>query len=254
MQLATRKCLKLITATTFALLIAAPFAQASKFANQFVEFELPNNWKCGLEGAEWVCQSLDENKKRDAIIVLAAKLKGDKDTLEEYQKYLEKPRTFTGAGGKAISSQPKYAQNKTLNGQLWVDSLHLESEIPGFFTRYLATIKEDIGVLVTYSVNKTKFQDYQKQFDDMISSLKVFRKKGGLNTSNASLFDKNTAGIAGSGIFNANVDPNAGGVNTAAGGPKKTSEGGGGAMGLILLLAAGGGGFIYWKKKKAAGG
>ena len=64
------------------LLSAAP-ARASLFANQFIEFELPPMWQCNLEGAEWVCQSGDDAKKRDAIIVLAAKLKGEQEQVED---------------------------------------------------------------------------------------------------------------------------------------------------------------------------
>ncbi len=64
-----------LRALSFALalsLFSTP-SYAAKFANQFAEFELPPQWQCSLEGAEWVCQSTNEAKKRDAIIVLAAK-------------------------------------------------------------------------------------------------------------------------------------------------------------------------------------
>src|SRR4051794_37850833 len=70
-----------------AALAWAPNAHASKFANQFIEFELPPQWQCNLEGSEWVCQSTDEAKKRDAIIILAAKLKSDQDSLDQYEAY-----------------------------------------------------------------------------------------------------------------------------------------------------------------------
>src|SRR6476620_3480272 len=119
---------------------------ASKFANQFTEFELPPQWQCNLEGAEWVCQSTNESKKKDAIIVLAAKLKGDQDSLDQYLNYLKAPKTFTNVQGKSVKSEAKYAKTVNINGQAWVDSLHLESELPGFYTRYLATVKQDIGV------------------------------------------------------------------------------------------------------------
>src|SRR4051794_34790223 len=131
-------------------------AHAAKFANQFTEFELPPQWQCNLEGAEWVCQSTDDKKKRDAIIVLAAKLKGDQDSLDQYLAYLKSAKVYTSVAGKSVKSEPRYAKTISLNGQPWVDSLHLESEIPGFYTRYLATVKQDIGVLVTYSINKNK--------------------------------------------------------------------------------------------------
>lgn len=253
-MLGTRKwsSVGVFLATVAAFLGQAPSAHAIKFANQFVEFELPFKWKCGLEGAEWVCQSEDENKKRDAIIVLAAKLKGEQDTLEKYTEYLKKPRKFTSPGGKEVSSDPKYVNNKTVNEHIWVDSMHMSSEIPDFFTRYMATTKEDIAVLVTYSVNKAKFPDYQKQFDDMITSLKVFRKKGtGLNVASTDLY-KNTSGAIGSAMFNEKVDPGAAPVAAAA--PTKPKDDGSGSLALIGLVALAGVGFIIYKKKKAAGG
>ena len=167
-------------------LLSTQTSWALKFSNQFVEFELPNvKWNCALEGAEWVCQSNDEHKKRDAIIVLAAKLKGDQDSLDKYQEYLTKARSFIAPNGKSMTSQPRSTRVREINAHPWVDSLHLESEIAGFYTRYLATIKQDIGVLVTYSVNQAKYKDYTAEFDGLVASLKVFRKAGGFNTNTA---------------------------------------------------------------------
>src|SRR3954465_3017477 len=164
-----------------ALLSLSTQAYAAKFANQFIEFELPPQWQCSLEGAEWVCQNTNDTKKRDAIIVLAAKLKGDQDSLDQYLTYLKSNKTYNSVQGKPVKSEPKYAKTVNLNGQAWVDALHMESEIPGFYTRYLATVKQDIAVLVTYSINKNKYQQYLNDFDAMVQTLKVFRKTGGIN-------------------------------------------------------------------------
>jgi hypothetical protein len=199
--------------TRFGLLLAllaaglAPTgARAAKFANQFSEFELPPQWACNLEGAEWVCQSANDAKKRDAIIVLAAKLKGDQDSLDQYLNYLKQPKTYTSIQGKPVKSEMKYAKTVSINSHPWVDALHLESEIPGFYTRYLATIQQDIGVLVTYSINKNKYQDYLKDFESMVNTLKVFRKQGSINAGPAgnNLFDqtKIPGGVAANDVFN----------------------------------------------------
>ncbi|MBI3534980.1 MAG: hypothetical protein HY072_05795 [Deltaproteobacteria bacterium] len=158
-------------------------AHAAKFANQFVEFELPPQWQCNLEGAEWVCQSAIESKKREAIIVLAAKLKGDQDSLDQYLTYVKKPKSYTSIHGKPITSVPKHATTVDINSHPWVDALHIDSEIPDFYTRYLATVKADIGVLVTYSINKNKYKEYSSDFEIMIKTLKVFRKPGGINVA-----------------------------------------------------------------------
>jgi hypothetical protein len=162
-------------------------SQAAKFANQFVEFELPGNWVCLLEGTEWVCQNQqDPVKRKEAIIILAAKIQGDQDTLDQYLSYLKSPKTYSNSLGKQVTSQVKYAQNKSITEQPWVDSLHIDSEISGFYTRYLATVKDGIGILVTYSVNKDKYQEYSAMFEDMVKSLKAFRREGGLNAAPAS--------------------------------------------------------------------
>lgn len=172
------------------LWILLSVAFGARFTNQFVEFEMPAQWSCNLEGAEWVCQSNDPAKKRDAIIILAAKLRGDQDSIDQYLSHVKQVKSYTNIQGVPIKSQPKYAKTIEIQSHGWVDSLHLDSEIPNFYTRYLATIKNDIGVLVTYSIQKNKYAQYVNDFESMVKTLKVFRKTGGLNAapSGANLF------------------------------------------------------------------
>ncbi len=229
---------------TLAVLATQPL-HAAKFANQFVEFELPPKWQCNLEGAEWVCQGADETKKRDAIIVLAAKLRGDQDSLDQYLNYLKQPKMYNSVQGKPVKSDPKYAKTSEIGGHAWVDSLHLESEVPGFYTRYLATIKQDIGVLVTYSINKDKYQEYLRDFENMVQTLKVFRKPN-LNgaSQDGSLF-KNIPQHVTQGTIFQGVTPK--GAAEGGSGDKKGS----GSGDLLILLAAGGiVGFIIWRRRK----
>ena len=53
--------------------------EAKKFAIKYCEFEPPPGWECVLEGLEWVCQSSSKERKKEAIIILAAKLRGSQD-------------------------------------------------------------------------------------------------------------------------------------------------------------------------------
>ena len=220
----------------------------SKFANQFTEFELPPRWQCSLEGAEWVCQSTNDSKKRDAIIVLAAKLKGDQDSLDQYLTYLKAAKTFTSIQNKPVKSDPKYAKTVNLNGQAWVDALHLESEIPGFYTRYLATVKQDIGVLVTYSINKAKYQQYLEDFDNMVKTLKVFRKVGGINVapSSGNLFQnvQSPTNVGSETVFP--------GIQVQGGADGKVGkkEDDAKILLLLVLVVAGAVGFIIWKRRQ----
>ncbi|HRK03011.1 MAG TPA: hypothetical protein PLH57_10135 [Oligoflexia bacterium] len=241
----------------FFLIVLPSNSHARKFTNQFVEFELPLKWDCVLEGAEWVCQSTDENKRKDAIVVLAAKLKGDQDNLEKYQEYLGKPRQFTPPSGKTVTSQPKYNRISQINSHSWVDALHMESEIPNFYTRYLATVKQDIGVLVTYSINKSKYQDYQTQFDELVKSIRVFRKQGsGINTNVAGSIFNTTQPLntyTAQGVFGnqAQASPVPGAESEKK--PAK-SEGSDSDLLILIAIVAGVGGYIYLKKKRGGGG
>jgi hypothetical protein len=147
------------------------------FTSQFSEFELPNGWECALEGSEWVCQSENKERKKEAIIILAAKYRGEQDSLDQYQAYLKAPKTFSLPGGKTQVSEAKSVTVKEINGQRWVDSLHLASEVPGFYTRYLATVKDTLGIAVTFSVAKDHYDSYQDIFEKIIATLKVFDQK-----------------------------------------------------------------------------
>jgi hypothetical protein len=150
---------------------------AKSFTSQYCEFELPPGWDCALEGTEWVCQSSNKDRKKEAIIILAAKIRGSQDSLDQYMAYLKKPKTFVLPGGKTQVSEAKYSNRKNIRGQNWIDSLHMASEVPGFYTRYLATVKEDLGVAVTFSVAKDHYDSYRSVFDRVIATLRVFRQK-----------------------------------------------------------------------------
>ncbi len=165
-------------------------AHAKLWENQFIQFELPKDWRCVLEGAEWVCQGDDPENKKEAIIVLAAKYKGEKDTLDSYQAYLQSPKAWKTNQGKELISEVKYAKTISIADHPWVDGFHMSSEVEGYFTRYLATVKEDLGVLVTYSVAKSRYSEYVPMFETLVKSLRVFHRPGGLNAApaNSDLF------------------------------------------------------------------
>lgn len=221
--------------------------QAKRFTSQYCEFELPPGWECALEGTEWVCQSTNKDRKKEAIIILAAKIRGGQDSLAQYQAYLKKAKTFTLPGGKTQVSEAKYTKMNRINDQAWVDSLHMASEVPGFYTRYMATVKEDLGIAVTFSVAKDHYEAYQNLFEKIIQTLKVFRQK------NIRPSDFKLAGEGGSGdLLDAPVIPtdnNIYGIGTQ----KKSSGQGGGSSTtdyLIYAVIAGAAAFALTKMRK----
>lgn len=219
-------------------------AFAKHFTNQYCEFELPTGWECALEGSEWVCQSENEERKKEAIIILAAKVRGEQDSLDQYQAYLKTAKTYNLPGGKTQISEAKYSNLKDINSHQWVDSLHLASEVPGFYTRYLATVKEDLGVAVTFSVSKDHYQAYQAIFDKVVASLRVFRQKQ-MDMANMKLKGQNENLLDDSSFVPEDkVD-----MSQQQKAPKKASGGGDDLLYIGIGIAAVIG-FIVMKKKK----
>lgn len=159
------------------LILISTSTYAKRFSSKYCEFELPSGWECALEGSEYVCQSENADRKKESIIILAAKIRGEQDSLDEYMSYLKRTKEYNLPGGKKQISEPKNTKLSNINDHQWVDALHLASEIPGFYTRYLATVKEDLGVAVTFSVSKDLYATYQPIMDKLISTLRVFRQK-----------------------------------------------------------------------------
>ena len=242
------KILKLSVILVF--LMSGGSAFGKKFTSQYCEFELPSGWQCVLEGTEWVCQSNTKERQREAIIIFAAKIRGQQDSLAGYQAYLKKTKTFVLPGGKTQVSEPKYAKPLRVKGHNWIDSMHLASEVPGFFTRYLATVKEDLGVAVTFSVSKDHYAAYQPVFDQIVRTLRVFRQKD-LNLNKYQLTKRKKDGS----LLDDSTFINTDNQDFAMGGQKKKGKAGSGdGMDIILIIALlGVVGFVVYRMKKGKG-
>ena len=145
---------------------------ARLFENSYVRFELPDQWTCQVEETEWICQG-QKLSRREAIIVLTAKEVGVSDSLDQYLAYLKAPKQIVGLDGKPLESIVKIIRKRTLANHDWVDGQHLHSEVPHFYTRYLATAKKNIAILVTFSAHKEVFTKYAPDFLRAINSLRV---------------------------------------------------------------------------------
>lgn len=227
-------------------LVLVSTTHAKMFSSQYCSFELPTGWECMLEGSEWVCQSTNKARQKEAIIILAAKIQGPQDSLVEYTKYLKQKKVFMLPGGKTQVSEPKYTKPHQVNNHNWVDSLHLASEVPGFYTRYMATVSTELGVAVTFSVGKDFYSAYQGIFDQVIASLKIFEQKRGNLIQMAGA--KGSDPLAQGGIID--------GTDVGMIGKQKGPSKGFGDSDLYLLLIVGAAvaGFIIMKKRKGAKG
>lgn len=231
--------------------LAGSQAIAANFSTDFIEFQLPDAWNCSHTGPEWSCRIGDSVRRNDAMIVLIGKARGPSDTWEKYEEHLKAPIKTKSGGMSKLQS----IKNVEFGGQKWIDAMHGDAEMPNYFTRYLATIKDDIGVVLTYSVHKNKFDQYSKQLEDMVRTMRIVRKQPVAVAQNTPAPSKLPGGydLAISNTQQAPVKPIAAKGADVADRPGAGSGGQSGALAMVLLAAAAGGGFFYYKKKKAGG-
>ncbi|AGH95062.1 hypothetical protein [Pseudobdellovibrio exovorus] len=157
-------------------------AEARTFKNAYISFEMQDNWKCQLEQTEWVCRAEDPQEAKEAVIILTAKETGPTDSYEIYAGHMDNPINTVTQSGIPLTSLVKYkSQEQKINDQKWLDALHQDSEVPNYFTRYLATIKDQIAILVTFSAHNKHYAKHSPNFDRTIRSLRVIATKDLLN-------------------------------------------------------------------------
>jgi LPXTG-motif cell wall-anchored protein len=232
------------------LLLAPADLTAKTFRNAYVSFELADRWDCTLEQTEWVCRTNPgPTDSREAIVILTAKEVGPADTMTAYEQHLKTPRSIFARSGQPIQSRVLKVEQRLINQHPWIDGMHEASEIPNYFTRYLATTKDKIAILVTFSAHKTHYAKYSQDFFRAIESLRVIATKnlmGGAGTGAGGV------GIPGADMFGSN---NTGAFGMAEEMPQEGSGKGTdtvtqAAMALAVLLLVGGLYMILRKKKK----
>ncbi len=183
---------------SFFIVLLFSFSSSAKvFSNSYISFNLPPNWNCDLESTVWSCNSQLSKNTKEALIILTAKQTGPNDNLNAYFDHLKKQRAIKIRGGKTVSSKPVHVKKRQFNDHSWVDSLHLASEARDYYTRYLATVKKNIGIVVTFSAHKDHYTKYSTDFLSSIQSLKVTVTGNTLGSSGGSGIG--AGGIAGPG-------------------------------------------------------
>ncbi len=228
------------------LLIFLPcISSAALFQNSYVSFELPPNWNCSLDGTEWTCFSKFEKNTKEAIIILTAKEAGVSDSLEAYENHLKQPKILTDSKGQQQKSKVMSVKRRQIANHTWVDGLHSGSEIPSYYTRYLATVKDRLAIAVTFSAHKSHYTKYSSDFLKSVLSLKLIASKN-LLANRPSMNDRGANESFG--------------VNNGLGIPSLTDQDmppeptGSGGMDMTtiiaILLIIGAVGVLFWRKKK----
>lgn len=157
---------------TLVVLFTFLSAEAKPFQTKFIKIELPPNWDCKKEELDYVCQPDNLAEKSEVILVIVAKAVNEvDDTLEKYQKVLSTGREMRNLLGTSYTAEVRYVREKKILDRVWVDSLQRGSEVPGFYSRYLASINEKIAGLITYSIAESVYPKWATVMDQMVESL-----------------------------------------------------------------------------------
>ncbi len=227
----------------FSFFFVSSLSTAKIFRNSYISFEIPEIWKCVLESTEWLCRADKTQESKEALIILTAKEVGPTDQLTLYQQHLNNP--LRGLRVQGAPSKVVYqAKSSKINDQVWIDGLHMGSEVGNYFTRYLATLKDKVAILVTLSAQKDQYTKYSQDFFKTVQSLRVIATKN--LSSSPELGPLRPAGESlGTSIGSAIPDDLMEGNNDdaqAKGSSKKT-------LIYILIAALSGLGYFVYKKK-----
>ncbi len=167
----------LLSCLAFISLLPAT-AAARTFKNAYISFEMLDNWKCNLEQTEWVCRAEDPQEAKEAVIILTAKEKGPTDSFPLYENHMSNPIVTKNRAGGTLTSNIVYKSTQLkVNDQPWLDALHGNSEVQNYLTRYLATIKDQIAILVTFSAHNKYYSKHSVNFANTVKSLRVIASK-----------------------------------------------------------------------------
>jgi hypothetical protein len=145
---------------------------AKTLDTSYLNLNVPDSWVCENLKPDWICRPVDNRMIHTATLVLTAKVAGPEDTLTAIEQQMKTPRTMTGSNRTPITSQLKWVKEVKLAGWDWIEALHANRELEGFFTYYLATVTSRLIILVNLSFQQNLAKDYQPILEELRRSVR----------------------------------------------------------------------------------
>ena len=153
--------------------IFTAFTTWPAFAESYgpLNFMLPPGWSCAMVKSSDVCMD-KSSAKPNGVLVVTFKNKTPSDSLLFYKNQLSSPRPLRD-GELVTPSEVKLVREITINGQQWVEAVHHNSEIRGFYTHYLATVAAPYALLVSITVNDQNYANMMMSLAPTINSMRI---------------------------------------------------------------------------------
>lgn len=143
---------------------------AKTFHNSFLSFDLPPSWNCERRGRYQYCTpARTKNGKKKGSILVMAKKAGPQDNLPRYKAHLAQPKM----NKLKQTSHVLKVDDRTINGHSWIDALHLGAELDHYYSRYLATVKNKLAIMVLLTAHEKHYSDMSGVFVDLSKSIQV---------------------------------------------------------------------------------
>ncbi len=169
--MAKKEKVKTLLLLLFLLLPAQSFGFLLDATNFRIQF--PQNWSCTPDTNIFICTEDSKEKLKPGVIIFQYGPAGPLDTVDQFRTRLSKPRPFKTKDGLPGMSRVISLQNKNINGQTWFESLHFESEIPDYYTYYLATRRGNMQFLMTLTSHKDQWAKYKQDFERTMASVQL---------------------------------------------------------------------------------
>ncbi len=154
--------------------LSGPMAQAMELNTDQISVQFPPSWSCDLDGSSFLCSDKSEGRQKSAVVLIHQKIAGPAENMDLFRTQLKAPKSPKGKDGTPVLSRLVSFQDRSIQGQTWVEALHFEGELPEFFTYYLATRKGNHAFLVTLSAHQSQWEKYRPVFEKIIDSMQVF--------------------------------------------------------------------------------
>ncbi len=158
------------------LVAFCPSGLAKTFQTSYLQVELPDTWTCQQLEAEWACRPTDNQYLHTATLIFSAKEIAPEDTFTSIESQLKTPRTITSASGRGpVTSKLNWIRSVELGGTRWLEALHTNSELEGYFTYYLATVTPRLTILLNFTFQNTQAKFYQPILEELRKSVTLNR-------------------------------------------------------------------------------
>lgn len=154
-------------------------APANIYRMSVYDITLPRGWVCGMESSELVCTPPGP-KPYHAILIATMKYRNPQmDTFAAYEAHLKTPASLTNEATSIVEQ----VKRSVIDGRTWIEGTHLNSEVIGYRTHYLATFTAQVAILITFSSYAKELEAYQPMLEGVVRSINIYQSSNEADVS-----------------------------------------------------------------------